>query len=141
MEGCDSEVFLSFRGLDTRTGFADHFYTRLTNAGVRTYRDDEDLRVSEEIGPDLLRAIEQSKISIPIFSESYASSKWCLRELAQMVECWKRKGQVIMPIFYYVKPSELRHQAGGYGEALLVHVNEKRVDDETIHKWRAALKE
>ncbi|KAL3745751.1 hypothetical protein ACJRO7_014810 [Eucalyptus globulus] len=140
MEGCD-EVFLSFRGPDTRTGFTDHLYTRLTDAGVRTYRDDEDLRVGEEIGPDLLGAIEQSKISIPIFSKSYASSKWCLKELAQMVECRKRKGQVIMPIFYYVEPSEVRNQTGGYGAALLEHENEKRVDDKSIRKWRAALNE
>ncbi|XP_056174633.1 disease resistance protein RUN1-like [Syzygium oleosum] len=141
MEGCDYEVFLSFRGPDTRTGFTDHLYTRLTDAGVCTYRDGEDLHIGEEIGPDLLGAIEQSKISIPIFSRSYASSKWCLKELAQMVECRKRKGQVIMPIFYYVEPSEVRYQTGGYGEALLVHENKKRVDDETIRKWRAALNE
>ncbi|KAK3437421.1 hypothetical protein EUGRSUZ_C02108 [Eucalyptus grandis] len=141
MEGCNYEVFLSFRGPDTRTGFTDHLYIRLTDAGVRTYRDDEDLRVGEEIGPDLLGAIEQLKISIPIFSKSYASSKWCLKELAQMVECRKRKGQVIMPIFYHVEPSEVRYQTGRYSEALLVHENKKREDDESIRKWRAALNE
>ncbi|KAL3745744.1 hypothetical protein ACJRO7_014805 [Eucalyptus globulus] len=141
MEGCDYEVFLSFRGPDTCTGFTDHLYIRLTDAGVRTYRDDEDLHVGEEIGPDLLGAIEQSKISIPIFSKSYASSKRCLKELAQMVECRKRKGQIIMPIFYHVEPSEVRYQTGGYGEALLMHENKKRVDDESIRKWRAALNE
>ncbi|XP_056174635.1 disease resistance protein L6-like [Syzygium oleosum] len=141
MEGCDYEVFLSFRGPDTRTGFTDHLYTRLTDAGVCTYRDDEDLRIGEEIGPDLLGAIEQSKISVPIFSKGYDSSKWCLKELVQMVECRKRKEQVIMPIFYYVEPSEVRYQTGGYGEALLVHENKKRVDEETIRKWRAALNE
>ncbi|XP_048134094.1 disease resistance protein L6-like [Rhodamnia argentea] len=141
MEGCDHEVFLSFRGPDTRTGFTDHLYTRLTDAGVRTYRDDEELRVGEEICPDLLGAIEQSKISIPIFSKNYASSKWCLKELAKMVECRKRKGQVIMPVFYYVEPSEVRYQTGDYGESLIVHGNKKRVDDETIRNWRAALNE
>ncbi|XP_048134089.1 disease resistance protein L6-like [Rhodamnia argentea] len=141
MQGCDYEVFLSFRGPDTRTGFTDHLYTRLTDAGVRTYRDDEELCVGEEIGPDLLGAIEQSKISIPIFSKNYASSKWCLKELAKMVECRKRKGQVIMPVFYYVEPSEVRYQTGDYGESLLVHGNKKRVDDETIRNWRAALNE
>ncbi|XP_039165113.1 toll/interleukin-1 receptor-like protein isoform X4 [Eucalyptus grandis] len=141
MEGCGYEVFLSFRGPDTRMAFTYHLYTRLTDAGVHTYKDDEDLRVGEEIGPNLLGAIEQSKISIPIFSKNYASSKWCLKELAQMVECWKRKGQVIMPIFYYVEPSEVRYQTGGYGEALLVHENKKRVDDESFRKWRAALSE
>ncbi|XP_048139185.1 disease resistance protein L6-like isoform X4 [Rhodamnia argentea] len=139
MEGCDYEVFLNFRGLDTRKGITDYLYTRLREAGVRTYRDNENLHTGEEIGPDLLGAIEQSKISIPILSKSYASSKWCLMELTKMVECRKRKGQIIMPIFYYVEPSELRYQTGCCGEALLVHKNRKRVDDETIGKWRAAL--
>ncbi|XP_056174860.1 disease resistance protein L6-like [Syzygium oleosum] len=141
MEGYDYEVFLSFRGPDTRADFTDHLYTRLKDVGVRTYKDDEDLRAGEEIGPNLLRAMEQSKIFIPIFSISYASSRWCLKELAQMVDCWKRKEQVIMPIFYDVEPSEVQNQTGRYGEALLVHENKKRVDDETIRKWRAALKE
>ncbi|XP_048134093.1 disease resistance protein RPV1-like [Rhodamnia argentea] len=141
MQGCDYEVFLSFRGPDTRTGFTDHLYTRLTDAGVRTYRDDEEHRVGEEIGPDLLGGIEQSKISIPIFSKNYASSKWCPKELAKMVEWRKRKGQVIMPVFYHVEPSEVRYQTGDYGESLIVHGNKKRVDDETIRNWRAALNE
>ncbi|KAI6681214.1 hypothetical protein NL676_035095 [Syzygium grande] len=141
MEGGEYEVFLSFRGPDTRTGITDHLYTRLREAGVRTFRDDEELRIGEEIGPDLLGAIEQSKISIPIFSKSYASSKWCLKELAHLVECRKWKGQIIMPIFYYVEPAEVRYQTGGYGQAFLSHENKKRVDDETIPKWRAALNE
>ncbi|KAI3421575.1 uncharacterized protein J3R85_012080 [Psidium guajava] len=141
MEGCDYEVFLSFRGPDTRKGITDHLYTRLIEAGVRTYKDNEDLRIGEEIGPELLEAIEQSKISIPILSKSYASSKWCLMELTKMVECRKKKGQIIMPIFYYVNPSELRHQNGGYSKALPAHKRNKRVDNETIGKWRAALSE
>ncbi|XP_039166219.1 disease resistance protein RPV1-like [Eucalyptus grandis] len=141
MEGCDYEVFLSFRGPDTRTSITDHLYTRLTEAGVRTFRDDEELRIGEEIGPDLIRAIEQSKISIPIFSKNYASSKWCLKELAQMVECRKSRGQKIMPIFYYIEPSEVRYQTGGYGDAFHSHEKKKRVDEETIPEWKAALNE
>ncbi|XP_030513860.1 disease resistance protein L6-like [Rhodamnia argentea] len=140
VEGCDHEVFLSFRGPDTRTGITDHLYCRLKEAGVRTYCDNEELRIGEEIGPDLLGAIEQSKISIPIFSKGYASSKWCLNELAHMVDC-RRNGQIIIPLFYYVEPSKVRYQTGGYGEALLVHKDKKRVDNATIRKWRAALKE
>ncbi|XP_030518044.2 disease resistance protein RPV1-like [Rhodamnia argentea] len=140
VEGCDYEVFLSFSGPDTRTGITDHLYCRLKDAGVRTYLDNKELRIGEEIGPELLGAIEQSKISIPIFSEGYASSKWCLNELAHMVGC-RRKGQIITPLFYHVKPSEVRYLTSGYGEALLAHKDKKRVDNATIRKWRAALKE
>ncbi|KAI3412833.1 uncharacterized protein J3R85_016843 [Psidium guajava] len=139
--GFDYEVFLSFRGPDTRAGITDFLYVSLIDAGIRAYRDDEELRFGEEMGAELLGAIHQSKISIPIFSLGYASSKWCLEELAQMVECRKTRGQKIMPIFYDVAPSEVRHQTGGYGEAFLSHESNKRYDDQTIDRWKAALNE
>ena len=53
------------------------------------FSDDDELRVGEEIGPTLLKAIKESKISITIFFRDYASSKWCLGELAQIVKCHK----------------------------------------------------
>ncbi|KAF8017396.1 hypothetical protein BT93_H2537 [Corymbia citriodora subsp. variegata] len=142
--GYDYEVFLSFRGLDTRATFTDFLYTSMINAGIRAYRDNEELRTGEEIGPGLLKAINQSKISIPIFSKGYASSVWCLKELVQMVECQKTRGQKIMPIFFYVEPSEVRYQTGDYGKAFCLHEskldgNKKRHDPETINEWKAAL--
>ncbi|KAM7466396.1 hypothetical protein LguiB_013958 [Lonicera macranthoides] len=38
------DVFLSFRGADTRNGFTDHLYNNLVGAGVRTFRDNNDLQ-------------------------------------------------------------------------------------------------
>ncbi|KAF8019156.1 hypothetical protein BT93_H3901 [Corymbia citriodora subsp. variegata] len=136
----DHDVFLSFRGPDTRRDITDYLYHSLTDAGIQVFRDDEELRVGEEIGPELLQAIKRSKISIPIFSKEYAASKWCLMELVQMVECREKWGQGIMPIFYDVAPSEVRYQTGKYGEAITSHINKRRrYDDETIEKWKAAL--
>ncbi|KAI6693109.1 hypothetical protein NL676_020819, partial [Syzygium grande] len=56
--GYDYEVFLSFRGSDTRATFTDHLYTRLKDAGIRTFKDDESLRKGEEFAPELLQAIK-----------------------------------------------------------------------------------
>ncbi|KAL3727600.1 hypothetical protein ACJRO7_032353 [Eucalyptus globulus] len=141
--GYDYEVFLSFRGPDTRAGFTDFLYTSLKDAGIRTFRDDEELRVGEKFAPELLQAIEQSKISIPIFSKGYASSPWCLNELVQMVECQKNGRQKIMPIFYDVAPSVVRHQIEDYAKAFRSHEKKQRkkqrYDEETIPKWKAAL--
>ncbi|XP_039156053.1 uncharacterized protein LOC120287343 [Eucalyptus grandis] len=137
--GYDYEVFLSFRGPDTPAGFTDFLYTSLIDAGIRTFRDDEELRVGEKFAPELLQAIEQSKISIPIFLKGYASSPWCLNELVQMVKCQKNERQKIMPIFYDVAPSEVQHQIGGYAKAFRSHEKKQRYDEETIHKWKAAL--
>ncbi|KAL3727480.1 hypothetical protein ACJRO7_032242 [Eucalyptus globulus] len=133
------EVFLSFRGEDTRTGFTSFLYTSMIDAGIRVYKDDKELCEGEEFGPELLQAINQSEISIPIFSKGYASSVWCLKELVQMVECQKTRGQKIMPIFYDVAPSEVRHQTGGYGEAFLSHEKKNRYDEETMRQWKTAL--
>lgn len=73
-EGNNYEVFLSFRGPDSRQGFTDHLYASLKDAGIHVFRDDNELPNGEEIGPELFRSITQSKISIPIISKDYASS-------------------------------------------------------------------
>ncbi|KAL3745587.1 hypothetical protein ACJRO7_014669 [Eucalyptus globulus] len=137
--GFDYDVFLSFRGPDTRSGITDFLYTSLLAAGIHAYRDNDELRIGDEIAPELLKAINHSKISIPIFSKGYAFSKWCLNELVQMVTCRKSRRQKIMPIFYDITPSEVRHQTGSYGDAFVSH--EKRFDNKVISKWKAALKE
>ncbi|KAM7462361.1 hypothetical protein LguiA_030482 [Lonicera macranthoides] len=132
------EVFLNFRGTDTRESFTDFLYTYLVGAGIHTFRDDNELRIGEEISPELLKAIKESKISIPIFSKNYASSKWCLLELAQMVECHANEGQKIFPIFYDVDASDVRNQKGSYEEAFRLH--EKKFDENTVQRWRDALR-
>ncbi|XP_056168030.1 disease resistance protein RPV1-like [Syzygium oleosum] len=135
----DYEVFLSFRGPDTRRDMADYLYNSLIRAGIRAYRDNEELPIGEEIGPELVHAIKQSEISIPILSKGYAASPWCLMELVQMVECKENWGCKIMPVFYDVAPSDVLRQTGSYGEAINLHINKQRYTDETIQNWKAAL--
>ncbi|KAF8028645.1 hypothetical protein BT93_E1324 [Corymbia citriodora subsp. variegata] len=137
----DYEVFLSFRGPDTRTDLTDYLYTSMTDAGIRAYRDDKELRNGEEIDDQLLQAIEQSKVSIPIFSKGYADSTWCLKELVKMVESKNIRRHKIKPIFYDVKLSEVKYQLDHYGNAIASHANNKRFNDETINNWKAALNE
>ncbi|PKI77590.1 hypothetical protein CRG98_002044 [Punica granatum] len=87
-----------------------------------------------------MRSIKQSKICIPIFSRGYASSKWCLKEVTEMVKCMKEAPEhLIMPIFLDVTPDEVQHQTGCYAEAFCRH--EKKNGLETVQGWRDALKE
>ncbi|KAM7466364.1 hypothetical protein LguiB_013926 [Lonicera macranthoides] len=132
------EVFLSFCGQDTRYGFTDFLYTSLHGAGIHTFRDNEGLHVREEIGPELLKAITDSIVSIPIFSKNYASSKWCLLELEQMVQCHENGGHVIFSIFYNVDPYDVRHQSVSYKGAFCQH-RKKRFNEKTIQGWKEAL--
>ena len=134
------EVFISFRGEDTRKNFTDHLYTTLVAYGIHTFRDDEELEKGGDIASDLLRAIEESKIFIIIFSTNYANSRWCLNELVKIFECTTQKQSTILPIFYHVNPSDVRKQSGSYGDAFVDH--EKDADKkkmEVIQKWRTAL--
>lgn len=133
----DFDVFLSFRGSDTRDAFTDYLYEDLMEARIRTFRDAEELRAGEDISLSLMRAIKRSKIFIPIFSKGYAFSKWCLHELAYVVE-HKHENQEILPVFYDMDPHDVRHQSGCYEEAFYQH-KERVINDEIIRKWKDAL--
>ena len=67
------DVFLSFRGEDTRLGFISYLYNALCQRGIKTFIDDN-LQRAEEIFAGLLKIIESSRISIIVFSENYTSS-------------------------------------------------------------------
>ncbi|XP_006385250.3 disease resistance protein RUN1 isoform X2 [Populus trichocarpa] len=135
------DVFLSFRGEDTRKTFTDHLYTALVQAGIHTFRDDDELPRGEEISDHLLRAIQESKMSIVVFSKGYASSRWCLKELVEILKCKNGKtGQIALPIFYDIDPSDVRKQTGSFAEAFVKH--EERFEEKYLVKeWRKALEE
>ncbi|KAL3744249.1 hypothetical protein ACJRO7_013498 [Eucalyptus globulus] len=133
------DVFLSFRGTDTRNTFVDHLYNNLVDAGICVFKDDDELCEGEEISTNLLEAIKNSKISIPVLSQNYASSNACLQELVQMIECTKNTGQVVLPIFYRVEPADVRHQKGSFREAFS-HLRGK-YSEEDVAKWKEALQE
>ncbi|KAK2966272.1 hypothetical protein RJ640_002793 [Escallonia rubra] len=78
------DVFLSFRGEDTRKNFVDHLYEALVARNIHTFKDDENLERGSSISPELLKAIEGSRFAIVIFSQNYASSSWCLDELSDV---------------------------------------------------------
>ncbi|KAK8633489.1 hypothetical protein V6N13_014334 [Hibiscus sabdariffa] len=133
------DVFLSFRGEDTRTNFTDHLYDALQRSGIVTFRDDPNLEAGEEIAPELFQAIHQSWCSMIVFSKNYADSSWCLEELAEIVKRKNQKGHKVFPIFYDVDPSDLRKQKEKVGEAFAKH--QERYKEDKILKWRNALTE
>ncbi|KAJ9675846.1 hypothetical protein PVL29_024680 [Vitis rotundifolia] len=138
--GYNFDIFLSFRGEDTRRKFTDHLYTALVGKGICTFRDDEKLERGEIIDQNLLQAIEESRFFIVIFSKNYANSESCLNELVKIMECTARGGKAF-PIFYHVDPSEVEKQSGKYGEAFAVYENNANLEREQIQKWRTALTE
>ncbi|XP_039173638.1 TMV resistance protein N-like [Eucalyptus grandis] len=147
--GSEFQVFLSFRGLDTHRGFTSSLYHALVDAGIRVFIDDEELRLGERISDNLLQAINDSKLYIPIFSKNYASSHWCLRELAKMVENTSKSKEdekkVILPIFYDVNPYDVKLKTMLYGKAISKLKQEmedrKKFSSKDVEMWCQALKE
>ncbi|XP_030974083.1 probable WRKY transcription factor 19 [Quercus lobata] len=133
---CMYDIFLSFRGEDTRYNFTSHLYKALCDKGFNTFIDDDNLQRGEEISTELLKAIELSMISIVVFSENYASSTWCLKELVKILEC-KNFGQLVLPVFYKVNPSEVCKQEGKFQIALTKH--EEKENRDKVQSWREAL--
>lgn len=135
---CDYEVFLSFRGADIRKTFVDHLYEALDRRGIITFKDDKRLQGGESISDQLLKAIEQSRSAIVVFSKDYASSGWCLDELEKIMDCKDKFGLAVYPVFYGVDPSDVRRQIGTFGEGF-DKAAERKADKAEV--WRKALRD
>ncbi|XP_050254551.1 disease resistance protein RUN1-like [Quercus robur] len=140
--GWKFDVFLSFRGEDTRHGFTDNLYEAFISKGIEAFRDNEKLQLGQEIASELIQAIENSQYAIVVFSEKYADSRWCLDELVEIVECKKNKGlKEVVPVFYHVDPSDVRKQTGPFEKDFDEHQRNDRIDREKIQKWKDAMRE
>ncbi|GMJ13154.1 hypothetical protein like AT1G27170 [Hibiscus trionum] len=133
------DIFLSFRGEDTRDGITTSLYRSLDGQGVRVFLDDVGLNRGDEIAPGLLEAIEDSAAFIVILSKDYASSHWCLDELARICELRSRSliRRLVLPVFYEVDPSHVRKQMGTFEKAFFSH--EERFGKDKAKVWREAM--
>ncbi|KAH1053748.1 hypothetical protein GYH30_022810 [Glycine max] len=122
------DVFISFRGEDTRHSFTAHLLAALGRLKIRTYVDYK-LGRGDEISPTLLRPIVESKVS------------WCLEELVKIMECRRTKGQIVIPIFYHVDPSDVRNQTGSYADAFVKHEQRLKDNVQKVELWRDSLRE
>ena len=133
------EVFVSFNGDDTRTSFTDHLFAALKRREIRTFRDNREIERGEDIWTELERAIEMSSIAVIVFSRNYTASTWCLDELAKIIECKRSLRQIVLPVFYDVRPSKVRALKENLAEQYASHV--ERFGEDKLQKWRDALTE
>ncbi|XP_008223836.1 PREDICTED: TMV resistance protein N-like [Prunus mume] len=139
---CMYQVFLSFRGEDTRKGFTGHLHAALSDDGIRAFLDDNELERAEFIKTQLEQAIDGSMISIIVFSKRYAESSWCLDELVKVMECRERLRQKVIPLFYNVEASDVRKHTGSFAQAFEKHeagICEGKHEREKVQRWRNAL--
>ncbi|KAG6625155.1 hypothetical protein CIPAW_16G076600 [Carya illinoinensis] len=133
------DVFLSFRG-ETRDTFTSHLCNELRDKLIYTFMDDVRLEIGKPIKKELLDAIEESRMAVIVISKEYASSTWCLEELAKILECKKDREMNVLPIFYHVDPSYVRKQEGTFRDAFAEHEKNPENKDK-VKTWRNALKE
>ena len=114
------DVFLSFRGEDTRNNFTDHLYVALQQKDILTFRDEEELEKGKSTS-QLFKTIEESQFAIIILAKNNASSTWCLDKLAKIVKCKEEMGQIVLPIFYDVNLIDVWKQIGTFKQAFTDH--------------------
>ncbi|KAL7618197.1 hypothetical protein Lser_V15G02999 [Lactuca serriola] len=144
------DVFLSFRGIDTRHSFTDHLNKALMGANITTFLDDEEIESGEELKPELESAIKASRASVIVLSKNYASSTWCLDELVLILEQRMTSNHIVIPIFYHVEPTHIRKQQSSFGDAMAKHkqmmeeetnANKRSQWTEKMERWNKALLE
>ncbi|CAJ2655770.1 unnamed protein product [Trifolium pratense] len=135
------DVFLSFRGEDSRAKFMSHLHSSFQNAGIDSFRDDDKIQRGDQISISLLQAIGRSRLAIVVFSKNYANSRWCLLELEKIMEIGRDRGLVVVPVFYEVDPSDVRHQKGHFGKVFDDLISKNSVDESTKSRWQRDLYE
>ncbi|RWR88017.1 putative disease resistance protein RPP1 [Cinnamomum micranthum f. kanehirae] len=100
-QACD--VFINHRGADTKRTVAGLLYDRLVHLNLRPFLDSMSMEPGDKLFPSLDWAIRNCKVGVAIFSPRYCESRFCLQELALLVEAKKK----VIPIFCDVQPSEL----------------------------------
>lgn len=140
------DVFLNHRGTDTKKGFTGHLYNSLRSHGMRVFLDKQEMQEGDDLTTQIITAINTASVQVAIFSQNYAESNWCLKELVLMLESLK-SGATIIPVFHGVQPADLRWTQGefrGYAQGLHKLKNKMdkgkpRYDPETIAEWGRAL--
>ncbi|EOA33485.1 hypothetical protein CARUB_v10019662mg [Capsella rubella] len=131
-------VFPSFRGEDVRRNFLSHIQKEFERKGITFFIDNE-IKRGESIGLELSKAIRGSKIAIVLLSKNYASTKWCLDELVEIMKCKKEFGLTVFAIFYEVDPSHVMKLTGEFGAVFEKTCKGRTKED--IRRWRQAFKE
>ncbi|XP_054816990.1 TMV resistance protein N-like [Prosopis cineraria] len=132
----------SFKGDDRTCEFTDRLWAALESDDFNTFWDDKKLEPIHSIflPPHFLKAIQQSNISIVVFSKNYASSIWFLQELSEIAARIHEPRHTVFPIFYDVDPSDVQNQINSFEKAFAKHEQIFTTDLSTVHNWRLAMK-
>ncbi|KAK2986991.1 hypothetical protein RJ640_024889, partial [Escallonia rubra] len=133
------DVFLHFGGKEIPK-FIESLFEALVNAGFRTFQGGSDLQRAENSNLKLEEAMRRSRRSLIFFSRDDDYSMWCLDLLLKILEEKRTKRHVVLPVFYYLTPSEVSTQKGRF-QYDFHETYPRRFEEDTVESWRVALKE
>ncbi|CAN0888059.1 Disease resistance-like protein DSC1 [Linum grandiflorum] len=129
------DVFVCFRGADTRRTFTSHLMSALSDKQIKSFIDDK-LQKTECID-ELLWILKRSALCIVIFSKTFPDSPWCLDEVATIVRGMEQFGHRALPVFYDVDPSDVTDDSGSYAHTIDHKLKAGPADTK---RWKEALK-
>ena len=133
------DVFLSHRVKDTGSSFAADLHEALTNQGIVVFRDGIDDEDAEQpYVEEKMKAVEESRSSIVVFSENYGSFV-CMKEVGKIVTCKELMDQLVLPIFYKIDPGNVRKQEGNFKKYFNDHEANPKIDIEEVENWRYSM--
>ena len=128
METYQYKAFISYRHTEPDASIAKKLHTMIENYAIpgniqktlgirkmgRVFRDQEELPLSQDLGADIHKALENSEWLIAICSPRYLESKWCNAELDYFISIGK--GDHILAILVDGSPADSFPQQLRYQE-------------------------
>ncbi|KAF8019855.1 hypothetical protein BT93_G0520 [Corymbia citriodora subsp. variegata] len=126
------DVFVSFKGGDGTETFRSPLFKRLKQVGIGHFVDDNREDAGKDIESKRLKALEEARFSLVVFSTNYVDCSQCLNWLVKILNCQRHPGFLVVPIFYENRAKVL--------ESARKRV-EKEKKDAKKKEWRGALEE
>ena len=149
------DVFLDFRSAERSQ--TDHDFTfgssldpllreifclirgALNLENIKTLCLDENLEGEEIPPPKLVKAIEESKLPVIIFSGRYASLTWCLNELTHILEWQRETRQTVAPLLYHLNIPDGWKEEETYAAAFSILDERFKDQMDKVQQWRQSL--
>ncbi|XP_038889439.1 TMV resistance protein N-like [Benincasa hispida] len=134
------DVFLSHRAKDTGRSFTADLHDALTDKGIVVFRDDVDEEDGGKPLTEKMKAVEESRSSIVVFSENYGNLV-CMKEIEKIVMCKELRDQLVLPIFYLINPAHVRNQKGNFEKHFIEHEANPEINIEEVKSWKYSMQQ
>uniref|UniRef100_A0A1J3JGD8 Putative disease resistance protein n=1 Tax=Noccaea caerulescens TaxID=107243 RepID=A0A1J3JGD8_NOCCA len=123
-----NDVFLIFRGEQTRKTFLSHLLNSLKKKDISTFTSSESSHVS-------FQALQASLVAVPVISKDQASLDLWVDHLADIIECEKKGTLTAVPVFFQLDSSDVIEMLRTAGKKAQSMHDPKRKTLEVVKMW------